>query len=132
MNIRFFFSLWLFLIMFSCKTQNAKSSDSGNPILTIEQGKSAKIPNSSISLSFNNIEEDSRCPEGMTCVWEGIAILNMEAKSADETKSFQIATKDFASKNALKSFKYKGYKLTLQNLTAPNGTETATIRYEKE
>jgi hypothetical protein len=38
----------------------------------------------------------------VTCVWEGIAIVNLKANNGSETKNIQLATKDFEPKKTLK------------------------------
>lgn len=135
MNIKLFFCILFFVLVSSCKTQRAKISNSGNNLMTIELGKSAKIPNSDIRILFQNIAEDSRCPAGVTCIWEGVAIVNMQAESGGKTENFQIATRDFAPKNALKFFAYKGYNFKLEDVKPRKGEKQTdsyiTIRFEK-
>lgn len=122
--------------MTSCKTQNTQSTSPQNNDITIGFGKTVKIPDSKISLQFKSIAEDSRCPVGATCVWEGVAIINMQARSNNEIKDFQIATRDFEPKNALRSVEYNGYVFTLTDVNPKRGeksqTESSiTIHYEK-
>lgn len=50
---------------------------SAMPADTIEvrAGASVTIGAKRFTLTFNRVEEDSRCPTGVTCVWEGDAIV---------------------------------------------------------
>ena len=134
MNIKLILCIPLFLLIIGCKTQNTKPETSDGPII-IMQNSAEKIPNSKITLTFRNIVEDSRCPADATCIWEGIAIVNLTAKYGNETQNFQIATRDFAPKNALKSFEYKGYTFTLEDVNPkPGGKKQEafiSIHYKK-
>ena len=40
---------------------------------TIGVGQSARIPAEGILVTFNEVVGDSRCPQNVTCVWEGVA-----------------------------------------------------------
>ena len=98
--------------------------------------KQAKIPNSKVSIQFKEVVEESRCPLDVTCVWEGIAIINIDAVSNNQATNFQVGTRDFLPKNVTKSFSFSGYKFTLVELKPqPGGKEeptTVSFKYEKE
>lgn len=137
MNLKSLLFAPILLLMSNCTTQSqAQTSESGNNTITIGINKIAKIPNSKINLEFKNIVEDSRCPVDVTCVWEGIAIVDVNINSGKETEDFQVATRDFQPKNATKSFSFSGYKFTLTDLKPyPGGkeeSESVTFKYEKE
>lgn len=138
MNLKSLLFVPLLLLMGNCKTQsvNAQSSVNTSNIMTLGINKKVPVPNSKISLEFKNIAEDSRCPVNVTCVWEGIAIVDLKATSGKESTDFQLATKDFQPKNTSRSFSYSGYIFTLQSVSPqPGGKEVApsvTIKYEKE
>lgn len=137
MNLKSLLFAPILLLMSNCTTQSqAQTSESGNNTITIGINKTAKIPNSKINLEFKNIVEDSRCPVDVTCVWEGIAIVDVNINSGKETEDFQVATRDFQPKNATKSFSFSGYKFTLTDLKPyPGGkeeSESVTFKYEKE
>jgi hypothetical protein len=40
---------------------------------TIGVGDSARISNEDMEITFNEVIGDSRCPQNVTCVWEGVA-----------------------------------------------------------
>ena len=91
MNLKSLLFAPVILLMSNCTTQSqAQTSESGNNTITIGINKTAKIPNSKINLEFKNIVEDSRCPIDATCVWEGIAIVNIKASNGSETKNIQF------------------------------------------
>ncbi|MCG2793063.1 MAG: hypothetical protein L6262_05925 [Weeksellaceae bacterium] len=137
-SIRFLFCTALLLSICNCKPQisTRETSLAASNMVTIGLEKPVKIPNSIVSLRFKDILEDSRCPVGVTCVWEGLAIVNMDAVSGDEKSGFQVGTRDFVPKNVKKSFSFSGYRFTLTALKPqPGGKAQAasvTFKYEKE
>lgn len=138
MNFKTLFIFPLLLLITNCKTQNsqAETSASNNNTIILNLQKEAKIPNSKIKITFENVVEESRCPVDVTCVWEGIAIINIKTSDENETKEFQVATRDFQAKNVSQSFSFSGYRFTLNELKPqPGGKEEPTsvsFKYEKE
>lgn len=139
MNIKTIFCIPLLLLMSNCKTQTSSKTETSivnNNTVTIGLDKQVKIPNSKVSLQFKEVVEESRCPVDVTCVWEGIAIVNVEAISGSEKMDFKVATRDFLPKNVTKSFSFSGYKFTLTELKPqPGGKEeptTVSFKYKKE
>ncbi len=137
MNFKSLLFAPILLLISNCTTQSqAQTSENGNNTITIGINKTAKIPNSKINLEFKNIVEDSRCPVDVTCVWAGIAIVDVKANSGKETANFKVATRDFQPKNATKSFSFSGYRFTLTDLKPYRGgkeeSESVTFKYEKE
>ncbi|RRQ45923.1 hypothetical protein [Chryseobacterium sp. SC28] len=136
---RLLFCTALLLALCNCKTrpQTTDSSSSGtNNLVTIGLRKEVKIPNSNVNLQFNAVMEDNRCPAGVTCVWEGLAIADIDAFSGNQKSNFQVGTRDFVPQNVKKSFVFAGYKFTLTALKPhPGGKQeatTVTFKYEKE
>ena len=138
MNIKTMFCIPLLLLMSNCKTQTSQTETetASNNTVTIGVDNQVKIPNSKINLQFKEVVEESRCPVDVTCVWEGIAIVNVEAISGSEKINFKVGTRDFLPKNVTKSFSFSGYKFTLTELRPqPGGKEeptTVSFKYEKE
>lgn len=139
MNIKTIFCIPLLLLMSNCKTQTSSKTETStvtNNIVTIGLDKQVKIPNSKVSLQFKEVVEESRCPVDVTCVWEGIAIVNVEATSGSEKMDFKVATRDFLPKNVTKTFSFSGYKFTLVELKPQPGSKeepaTVSFKFEKE
>jgi len=42
-------------------------------VFTIGVGKSARIVGEDMTVTFNKVIGDSRCPQNVTCIWEGVA-----------------------------------------------------------
>ncbi|MCD9855855.1 hypothetical protein LUD75_14110 [Epilithonimonas sp. JDS] len=138
MNIKTIFCIPLLLLMSNCKTQTSQTETAtvANNTVTIGLEQQAKIPNSKVAIQFREVVEESRCPVDVTCVWEGIAIISVDAVSGNQKQNFQVATRDFLQKNVTKSFNFSGYKFTLVELKPqPGGKEepvTVSFKYEKE
>ncbi|MGH9370296.1 MAG: hypothetical protein ACRD15_02060 [Vicinamibacterales bacterium] len=45
--------------------------------LELRVGGSARFPSSELTIVFEKVESDSRCPTGVTCVWEGDAVVRL-------------------------------------------------------
>jgi len=46
-------------------------------VFTIGVGDSARIAGEDMTITFNEVIGDSRCPQNVTCVWEGVASSNI-------------------------------------------------------
>jgi hypothetical protein len=52
--------------------------------LRLSETAAFKLDDAPLSIRFEAVPEDSRCPVGVTCVWEGDAVVRLTAvKSAD-------------------------------------------------
>ncbi|WP_412060780.1 hypothetical protein [Rubrivirga sp. IMCC45206] len=51
--------------------------------VAVPLGESASLDG--LTLSFQAVAEDSRCPEGVECVWEGRAAVRLTVQGADHT-----------------------------------------------
>ncbi|MCA1629702.1 MAG: hypothetical protein LC785_14965 [Acidobacteria bacterium] len=59
----------------------------------IKEGKEVKVEGEDLKLGFVSVAEDSRCPEGATCVWAGNARVRLTARnSKDECAEFDLNT----------------------------------------
>jgi len=68
----------ILLFLFSCKNEDLTIVDSKSSVLRdtilIYKGDSTFIRNEDITISFNRVISDSRCPIGVECVWAGEVI----------------------------------------------------------
>jgi len=64
------------------------------------------------TVHFDEVIEDSRCPNGVVCVWEGIAILNLTIADATDTTDLIFAT-DSINLNTLPTHEFGNYLLEL-------------------
>ena len=70
---------WLFLALISgCATPARQEGERAPPArldeeFTLALGDSIVLSGTPYTITFNKVIEDSRCAQGMTCVWEGNA-----------------------------------------------------------
>lgn len=58
----------------------------------LAHGSSAQIAGSSVTITFDSVPEDSRCPSDVQCVWEGNATLHFTADSAGTPRHVELRT----------------------------------------
>jgi len=63
-------------------------------------------PKSGYGFQLTKVFDDSRCPEGLTCIWEGE--VSVELKVYKNKKFFELKTLTFNSKNKEENFKWFG------------------------
>ncbi len=67
--------------------------------LTLSAGETVRIPNRSVHVTFVRVESDSRCPTGVTCVWEGDAAVRIAVRRDDgPSESLLLHTADTAGR----------------------------------
>jgi hypothetical protein len=103
----------LSLSIVSCSKKKVFQLDT--PI-SLAMGESASCSNcpEKMSISFTNIMEDSRCPIGTNCIWEGKAVVRL-AVNMGKTQTIELMVKGNAKQGNTKS--YRGYDFTFQSLT---------------
>jgi len=45
--------------------------------VTLAIGRSARVPDTNVTVTVDDVTEDSRCPTGVTCIWEGDAVVKV-------------------------------------------------------
>ncbi len=78
----------------------------------LKAGREVIVKEPGIKLSFIKLEEDSRCPEGVDCIWAGNGKITMSVqKGKHKSVSFELNTT-----TEPKSFIYQGHEITLVKL----------------
>ncbi len=81
--------------------------------ITVRVGKQKREATSKLTLKFVSVVEDSRCPEGVNCVWAGNAKIKVAViKNGREMKTVELNTNLGA-----KGDTYEGYAFYLKELT---------------
>ncbi|HVG28283.1 MAG TPA: hypothetical protein VM864_01050 [Pyrinomonadaceae bacterium] len=61
--------------------------------VAIRQGRDVKIKGEDLKIAFLSVAEDSRCPDGVKCVWAGNAKVRLSVRnSKDECAEFELNT----------------------------------------
>lgn len=74
--------------------------------------KQKKFSRSNLTVKFIELVEDSRCPEGTTCIWAGNAKITIEVSKGRNKETFEVNT-NLGPKGAT----YDGYAIELIALT---------------
>ncbi|MCC7124470.1 MAG: hypothetical protein IT178_06465 [Acidobacteria bacterium] len=53
--------------------------------LSLSESETVRIPNHPVQVTFVGVESDSRCPTGVTCVWEGDAAVRIAVRRDDDS-----------------------------------------------
>ena len=103
-------------------------------VIYFTEGENKFLPEYQMNITFKNISEDSRCPEGVTCVWQGAAVANIELMgTATRPMTIPLATTENAGRNYHKSTFFNGYTISLVEVnptpTAGEGAKALAGKY---
>jgi len=123
------FSLGL-ISLINCKaqkdatTQNSENTKSeislknSGDIIYLNEGENKFIKEFQTNVTFKNIAEDSRCPQGTQCIWAGVAVANVEFMSTTSRPMIlQLSTAEVNGKNYHKTQSFNGSNITLKEVT---------------
>jgi hypothetical protein len=100
-------------ILCGAEISQAQNNDPSKASVTVGvNNKGKKIFDSSLVVKVLMVVEDSRCPEGTTCVQAGNAKLRLQIRKGSEPS--EIIELDTNGKNTASA---AGYEITLDNLT---------------
>lgn len=105
------------LILLGCQLVSATLTEQKNPKIgesfEMKVGESVTIRDEQLSLQFDSVPEDSRCPPGRVCIWAGNAVVVLKFPDSKESLNTYSEPREII----------KGlYKITLLSLSPyPNG-----------
>jgi hypothetical protein len=77
-------------------------------------GESVQVDSDDLTVLFDQVVADSRCPVGIDCVWEGDAVVQLRLDKAKNGTSFvQLHTSTSSPTDA----SYREYRVRLEKLT---------------
>lgn len=80
-------------------------------------GEQIAVGDSGVSLAFVAVDEDSRCPSGVSCLWQGRAVVSLELLAdGQEAQSFSLAIPGNITPDAPELRPVGGYTLRLVDL----------------
>jgi hypothetical protein len=94
----------------------------------VRAGVTVEVSGEPITLTFERVTEDSRCPTGVNCVWEGDAVVRLRAE-APQAERAVLDLHTHATR--LREASYRGYLVRLTQL-APwpkDGSRTSPDQY---
>jgi hypothetical protein len=85
-----------------------------NEQFTIKAGQQVAIKSEKLSVQFSSVQNESRCPTGVQCVWEGNAAISIEvSKKRKKAEQAILNTNTAIQPNELA---YKKYRIKLLGL----------------
>jgi hypothetical protein len=85
---------------------------SGSPV-ELPLGTPVKDPVSKATFTFVTVVNDSRCPKGVTCVWEGDAVIEVRVtREGGEAETVQLHSNAPAGQGAV----VRGLRIALERL----------------
>lgn len=85
--------------------------------LTVKNGGQAVTKKGRISVKFLELIEDSRCPDGVNCIWAGVAKIKVRLSKNGKSSVFELNTNQ-GDKPAV----FQGYSFALTGLEPRQST----------
>ncbi|MGK6342634.1 hypothetical protein ACMGDK_10360 [Chryseobacterium sp. DT-3] len=93
-------------------------------IIYFNQGENKFLKEYEMNVTFKGISEDSRCPEGVACIWAGVAVAQVEVMGTyTRPVVLSLATSDHTGRNYHKSAEFNGYTISLEEVTPSRKSE---------
>jgi hypothetical protein len=75
-------------------------------------GEASLVSKTSLSVKFDSVEQDSRCPINAKCLWAGVAIVNVTVINGEgELKTIQLSTVNYETFNTTETVFGKNIQL---------------------
>ena len=118
-------------ILGGCKSQQAKvtqdqqttqkttpENEVQNGIILLKERETKFVKDKEMNITFKKVVEDSRCPEGMQCIWAGLLVVEIEVIGTyTRPQTFTIATTDYPQRNLSKTVDFNGYTISLESFS---------------
>lgn len=112
----------LSVVLVNCASQkadvvqrNAQSEQSSGTLqINLKEGETRFLKDIKTNITFRNITEDSRCPQGVDCIWAGVAVADLELMSVhSRPQNVQLATMKIIGRNYNNTTQFNGYEFKL-------------------
>lgn len=104
------------------KEQTEMTADKSG-VIYLNEGENKFIKEYEMNVTFKKMIEDSRCPEGVNCVWAGVAVAEMELMGLyTRPVTVRISTLSDAKKGYSKTQEFIGNTISLVNVAPQNTT----------
>jgi hypothetical protein len=101
-----------------------KNSAQKGGVIYFNQGENKFLKEYEMNVTFKGISEDSRCPEGVACIWAGVAVAQVEVMGTySRPMVLTLATMDNTGRNYHKSAEFNGYTISLEEVTPSRKSE---------
>jgi len=90
--------------------------------VSLRKGQKTTLRAEKITIKFDSVVEDSRCPEGTNCIWAGNAKIRlMVSKAGKRAKAIELNTAGQMAGDASVEAQYENYKIKLISLGSKPG-----------
>jgi hypothetical protein len=111
------------LVLFVCIGVLVANTHSGYALRTsslgrefnLKVGESTTVKRTGLRIRFAAVENDSRCPSDVTCVWAGNAAVQLQLGTGKRSKTVTLNTSN--SPSFVGEVEYQGYKVKLIGLS---------------
>lgn len=104
------------------KEEQATAAESTAGVIYLKEGENKFLKEYEINVTFKKMTEDSRCPEGVNCVWAGVAVAEVELMGLHTRPiTVRLSTMNDAKKSYVKTQDFNGHSVSLVEVT-PNTT----------
>lgn len=118
-NLFALFALVALLACFGCPpSQHCDVKFGLNELFTLQQGATACLKDSDLTINFHSVSGDSRCPVGVTCIWAGRADVVLTLKLGDKEQPATLASGDMGQ-GGTGQVVFEGYTIKLENVEPP-------------
>lgn len=91
-----------------------KNTTSATTQITLGEGKGIFLKAQQMNVTFKGIRIDSRCPAGVNCIWQGVAVAQVQFMSVTSCPwDFELATVEDSSKGYTRWVDAEGYRYSL-------------------
>ncbi|WP_426479480.1 hypothetical protein ACP3T3_08600 [Chryseobacterium sp. CBSDS_008] len=98
-------------------TKTTSTNDQQDGILYFNEGENKFLREYQMNVTFKGVSEDSRCPEGVNCIWAGVALAQVEVMgTSTRPMILSLASADYPGRNYHQSAEFNGYTITLQDI----------------
>ena len=120
-----FFALFALLFLVACNKDDDQSVDL-NQAFELEYRATSEFEDGNLSITFENLIEDSRCPDLALCIWEGRAVVEIKVQEDDAIAMYILATSNSMDGDSLLTFQHNDYKVKLLDVQPFLGISSET------
>lgn len=103
-------TLLILIITVGCQSDESGIRASLDKEFSLAIGQTAELKSEGITLQFEGIQEDSRCPKGATCIWAGRVISVLLINDNGLTSRIVLTEPDTTGESGQNT--YKQYQFT--------------------
>jgi hypothetical protein len=108
-----FITLLIAVLFLSACNKDDNQSIELNQIFELDYRKTKSFEKGNFTLTFENLLEDSRCPDGAECIWEGRAVVEIKIQHGVDIELYTLATANSVDGDNLLSVQHDNYLIKL-------------------